>query len=98
MGIGFGKSYEQNLELINKLDKLISEFAPFPFLVGLSRKSFIGKLLGGEVPPEGRVTAGAVLNAIAVSKGASIIRSHDIRSTVDALKTVSALDLANADI
>jgi dihydropteroate synthase len=90
-GIGFGKSESQNLELINKLDKLVVEYKGYPILIGLSRKSFIGKLLGG-VPPQERVTASAVLNAIAAKKGASIVRVHDVKATVDALKALSAVD------
>src|SRR6266550_2315747 len=46
-GIGFGKSQEQNIELIAKLDQLIAAFPDFPLLIGTSRKSFIGKILGG---------------------------------------------------
>src|SRR5215213_8435191 len=53
-GIGFGKTQEQNLELIAKLDQLIAAFPEYPLLIGTSRKSFIGRILG-DVPPEDRL-------------------------------------------
>jgi dihydropteroate synthase len=89
-GIGFGKSPEQNLELIAKLDKLKSDFSDFPFLVGVSRKSFIGKLTGNDLPEE-RLAGSLGAIAIAVWNGADIIRVHDVKETVDALKVVEAI-------
>ncbi len=90
VGIGFGKTAEQNLELIAKLDKLVSEFENFPMLVGTSRKSFIGKLLG-DVPPGERLAGSLATAAIAVWNGAKIVRVHDVKETVEALKVVHAL-------
>lgn len=90
IGIGFGKTIEQNLELIASLDKLIRAFPGFPMLIGVSRKSFIGKLLGGAGPDE-RSGGSLACTAIAVLKGAAIVRAHDIRETVQAVKLASAL-------
>ena len=90
VGIGFGKTLEQNLELIAKLDKLVSEFENFPLLVGTSRKSFIGKLLGG-AGTEDRLGGSLATGIIAVMNGARILRVHDIRETVQALSIVGAI-------
>ena len=91
VGIGFGKTHEQNLELITKLDKLVAEFENFPLLVGTSRKSFIGKVLGGVPPPE-RLGGSLATAVIAAKNGAKILRVHDVRETVAALKVLAALD------
>lgn len=90
IGIGFGKTFEQNLELIAKLDKIVDEFSAYPLLVGASRKSFIGKVLGG-AGPEGRL-GGSLCAAIeAVNRGARIVRVHDVKETVDALSMLAAI-------
>jgi len=75
-GIGFGKTVWHNLEIINRLD----EFKGFekPVLLGPSRKSFIGKLLGN-LPVTDRLEGTAAAIAIGISKGANIIRVHDIK-------------------
>ncbi len=86
-GIGFSKTFEQNLELIAKIDKLKAEFSDFPMLVGVSRKSFIGKILG-DVPVGERINGTLAANAIAVWNGANIVRVHDVRETVEALKII----------
>lgn len=90
IGIGFSKTMEQNLELLAKLDRLCKEFPQFPMLVGTSRKSFIGKLLGG-APPEERLSGSLGSAVVAVINGAKIIRVHDVRETVEALKVVDAI-------
>lgn len=90
IGIGFSKTFEQNLELLAKLDKLIVEFADYPFLVGTSRKSFIGKILDG-APVNERLSGSLATAAAAVLNGANIIRAHDVKATVDALKVVDAI-------
>lgn len=87
VGIGFSKTFEQNLELIAKLEKVVSEFPGFPMLVGVSRKSFIGKILD-DAPTEKRLSGTIVANAISVWNGANIIRVHDVRETVEALKII----------
>jgi dihydropteroate synthase len=90
IGIGFGKTLDQNLELLGKLDKLATEFAGFPMLVGISRKSFIGKILDG-APPDKRLSGSLAAATIAIWNGAKIVRVHDVRETVQTLKIVSAI-------
>jgi len=90
VGIGFSKTFEQNLELLAKLDKLTSEFASFPVLVGASRKSFLGKMLGG-APPEQRLAGSLASAAIAVWNGARIVRVHDVKETAEMLKVIEAI-------
>lgn len=72
-GIGFGKTANHNLQLLNRLEEIVA--FGYPVLVGLSRKSFIGKALGENITD--RETGGVVANAIAIAKGARIIRVHD---------------------
>jgi dihydropteroate synthase len=89
-GIGFGKTAEHNVQLIQHLKDLVSGL-PFPVatLVGLSRKSLIGTLTG-RAPSERLV--GSVMAAVAaVQQGANIVRVHDVAATVDALKVWRAL-------
>jgi dihydropteroate synthase len=88
-GIGFGKTVEHNLELVRRLDELVA--LGRPVLVGLSRKSTLGKLLGD---PEARVgtTAASVGMAVAAfERGAAILRVHDVREHVEALRAASAV-------
>jgi len=74
-GIGFGKTQEQNLELIRRLDELTA--LKYPILLGVSRKSFIGAVL--DMPVERRLEGTAAAVAIGISKGADIVRVHDVR-------------------
>ena len=90
VGIGFGKTQTQNLELIAKLGKLKAEFPAFPFLIGASRKSFVGKLLGQGSADE-RLTGSLAAAAIAGWNGADILRVHDVKETVEAIKIVQAI-------
>lgn len=90
VGIGFGKTFEQNLELIAKLDELVKVFSNFPMLVGVSRKSFIGKILG-DAPTGERLQGSLASAAIAVWNGANIVRVHDVKATVETLKVVEAV-------
>ena len=90
VGIGFSKTFEQNLELLAKLDRLIAEFPNFPMLVGTSRKSFIGKILD-DAPTNERLQGSLASAAIAVWNGAKIIRVHDVRETVETLKVVESI-------
>jgi dihydropteroate synthase len=90
VGIGFGKSFEQNLELIAKLDKLVADFPQYSMLIGTSRKSFIGKILG-EVPVDERLSGSLATAAIAVWKGARIVRVHDVRETVEMVRIIEAI-------
>jgi dihydropteroate synthase len=73
-GIGFGKTVAQNLELINRLDEI--RLLGFPVLLGPSRKSFIGYTLN--LPPDQRLEGTAATVAIGISRGADIVRVHDV--------------------
>ena len=96
IGIGFGKTFEQNLELLAKLDKLVAEFNEYPIVVGASRKSFIGKILGGA--ETNRRLAGSLAAAVAaVMKGAVIVRVHDVKETADAIKVANAITRTGTD-
>ena len=89
-GIGFGKTPDQNLELVRRLDVLVA--LGRPVLVGLSRKSTIGKLLGD---PDARVGSDAASVGAAVAafdRGASIFRVHDVRRHVEALAAAAAVE------
>jgi dihydropteroate synthase len=94
-GIGFGKSQEQNLELIAKLDELIAAFADLPLLIGTSRKSFIGRVLadddGAPAPVEERLHGTLATITAAVLKGAHIVRTHDVKAARDTLKVVDQM-------
>jgi len=86
-GIGFGKRPEHNLALLASLDRLADP--EIPVLVGVSRKSLVGIITGR---PAGERLAGSVaFAALAVMRGAAIIRAHDVAATVDAVKVASAL-------
>ena len=89
-GFGFGKSAEHNLLLLQQL----GEFRALgvPVLVGLSRKSLIGKLLG--LPVEQRLHASVALATLAAWLGADIVRVHDVRASVEAMAMVAAVKAA----
>jgi dihydropteroate synthase len=89
-GIGFSKSQEQNLELIGRLDQLAESLPGFPLLVGTSRKSFIGRLLGGATPEERLHGTMASITAV-VLKGAHIVRVHDVRAARETLMVADAI-------
>ena len=91
-GFGFGKTLEQNYQLMNHLE----EFALFelPLLVGISRKSMIYKLLGGE--PEEALNGTSILNTIALQKGAHILRVHDVKAAVEAVKITTKMKVCQA--
>lgn len=94
-GIGFGKSQEQNLELIAKLDQLAAAFPDLPLLIGTSRKSFIGRLLAGKdgepAPVEDRLFGTLATIAIAILRGASIVRTHDVKAAHDVARVSETL-------
>ena len=87
-GFGFGKRDVDNLRILNALDQIGD--GNMPLLIGVSRKSTIGRLLGRENPKE-RIVGGLALVARAIEKGARIIRTHDVGATVDMLKMQSLL-------
>jgi dihydropteroate synthase len=86
-GFGFGKTVEQNYEVIKQLDRL--NMLKLPVLVGISRKSMIYKLLDSN--PEQALNGTTALNTIALLKGASILRVHDVREAVECVKIISKL-------
>ena len=86
-GFGFGKRTVHNLALLQQLREIA--VLGRPLLVGLSRKSVLGKLVGGDVNE--RLHAGIAASVISVMKGANIVRVHDVKATVDALSVVAAV-------
>src|SRR4029079_17682398 len=85
---GFGKTVEHNLELLRGLPEIAA--LGYPVLAGLSRKSTIGRLTGRDVDDR---MAGSIAAALAaVKRGASIVRVHDVRETVDALRVWRAIE------
>ena len=86
-GFGFGKTPEHNLQLINRLDEFACLDAPL--LIGLSRKSTLGKVLGSDT--EDRLIASVTGAVAAYQKGASVLRVHDVKETVQALRTIRCL-------
>ena len=87
-GFGFGKSVTHNLQLLRELPRLAA--IGLPLVVGLSRKSLIGKLLGREVGQ--RLPASLALAVLAAQRGAAVIRTHDVAATVDAVSMLMALE------
>lgn len=87
-GFGFGKTHEENLELIRRMDT----FTDFdrPVLIGVSRKSSIGAVLGG-APVGGRLYGSLGAAAAALLRGASIVRTHDVRATLEMIRVIDAL-------
>lgn len=90
VGFGFGKTLAHNLELLRRL----VEFETFhlPLLVGMSRKSMLGAILGGASVDE-RLFAGVGAATIAAMNGASIIRTHDVKATKEAIAVVTAMKI-----
>lgn len=89
VGFGFGKTLEHNVLLMQHLDDLLQE-CDTPLLVGVSRKRMIGDLTGETVPSE-RVHGSVAAALAAVARGAQIIRVHDVKATVDAVKVWQAV-------
>ena len=86
-GFGFGKTLEQNYEIYNGMEQLAA--LHLPLLVGISRKTMIYKLVGGD--PSTALNGTTVLNTAALLKGAGILRVHDVREAVEAVQIVSAI-------
>lgn len=86
-GFGFGKTVAQNYDLLAHLDELVA--LGLPVLVGVSRKSMIWRLVGGG--PEDALNGTTAIHAIALMKGASILRVHDVKAATEAVKIVGAL-------
>jgi dihydropteroate synthase len=86
-GIGFGKTVEHNLELLRRLDEIAA--LGFEVVIGTSRKSFLGKLTGRDDPHD-RVAATLATTVLALERGATVFRVHDVPETADALKVAAA--------
>lgn len=89
-GIGFGKTPDQNLELLRRLDELRS--LGRPILVGVSRKSTLGKIAGDPAATTGGLAASLAAGVAAFDRGAWIVRAHDVRETVEALAVAAAVE------
>jgi dihydropteroate synthase len=87
-GIGFGKTVDQNFELIRRLDVLTS--LGRPVVVGFSRKSSLGRLLGDPAATTGSLAASLAAAVVAYERGATILRVHDVREHVEALTVAKA--------
>lgn len=86
-GFGFGKTLQQNYEVLSRMERIL--VMELPVLVGVSRKSMIYKSLG--IQPETSLNGTTVLNTIALSKGASILRVHDVKEAVECCRLVEQL-------
>ena len=86
-GVGFGKTYEQNLEVIRRIGEIKNQ--GYPVLLGASRKSVVGLTL--DLPVEERLHGTLAISAYAVSKGCAFIRVHDIRQNREVIKMVEAI-------
>lgn len=91
-GFGFGKTLEHNYELMNHLEEF--HLFELPILVGISRKSMIYKLLG--TTPEDSLNGTSILNTLALMKGAHILRVHDVKAAVEAVKIVEKMKACTA--
>lgn len=87
-GFGFGKNQDHNIQLLRHLDRFLD--LGVPIMVGLSRKSMLGKITGNTVGE--RIHASVAAALIAVAKGASIVRVHDVKATRDALAVYNAVN------
>jgi dihydropteroate synthase len=86
-GFGFGKTVEHNLQLLRHLDRLVAR--GLPVMVGLSRKSLIGRVL--DLPIDQRLVPSIALAVLAVWQGAAIVRCHDVRETREAIRMCQAV-------
>lgn len=94
-GIGFGKRIEHNLSIMRHLDRFVA--LGQPVMVGASRKSFIGQVLGIEDPTQ-RDAGSLACAAVAVMAGVSIVRAHEIRSTVETVRLAAAVRQARSQV
>ena len=92
-GFGFGKTLEHNYRLLAHMEEFLD--LGYPLLVGISRKTMIWKLL--EVTPQEALNGTTVLNTISLLKGAHILRVHDVREAVEAVRIVEAMRSAEKD-
>jgi len=92
-GVGFGKSQEQNVELLARVGLLARAFPDLPVLVGTSRKRFIGALTGGASTSD-RLHGTMASVTAAVLGGAAIVRVHDVRAAVETVRVADAIKQA----
>lgn len=98
-GIGFGKNTQHNIDILKNLDEfknliLEGKNLSFPILIGLSRKSFIGRILGSEenpLPPQDRYEGTIVLHTYCILKGVDYLRVHDVKPTKQAVKILELI-------
>jgi len=93
-GFGFGKSFDENYPLIARFDKLRA--IGFPLLVGTSRKSFVGRTVGEgtDIPPDQRLYGTLATQTALILKGAHIVRTHDVKASLEAARIADAILLA----
>ncbi len=93
-GIGFGKTQEQNIELIARLDRIVHAFPDVPILIGTSRKSFIGRLLD-DAPATDRLHGTMASITAAVLRGTHIVRVHDVKAAAETVRIADAIKSAS---
>ena len=93
-GIGFGKTIEQSYQAVAALPRL--KALGYPVLLGLSRKAFIGRLFQPEAPPMARLPGTLAANTFGVMGGADIVRVHDVKEHVQAMRVLDTLRTAPA--
>ena len=91
-GFGFAKTLQQNYEVLNKME--LFKMTELPILAGLSRKSMIYKLLG--ITPQEALNGTTALNMVALTKGANILRVHDVKEAVEVVKMYSQLQVSSS--
>jgi dihydropteroate synthase len=87
-GFGFGKTVEHNFELLRRLDEIVS--LGRPVVVGISRKRSLGRILGDPEATTGPLSASLAAAVMAYERGATVLRVHDVRETVEALTVAQA--------
>ena len=93
-GIGFGKTPAEHAALISRLEEL--QVLDYPLLFGCSRKGFLGKMAGG-APVDDRLPGTIAANTLAVERGAQIVRVHDVRENLQAMRVVDAIMAGSPD-
>ena len=91
-GFGFGKNFEQNYPLLRRFDEFHQ--LRYPLLAGVSRKSFVGRMLnrdGQDAPVDERLFATLATEAVVILKGAHIVRTHDVRASVEAARAADVV-------
>lgn len=94
-GFGFGKNFEHNMQLLQNLS-ILRKTVQAPILVGLSRKSMLG-IIANEKKPQQRLGASIAMALEAIKRGASIVRVHDVKSTLQAIKVYQVCSEKNTD-